>query len=39
MGYPAVDSREFLRQAALIKRLPAMADELRRIVKTVDALK
>lgn len=39
MGYPAVDSREFLRQAALIKRLPSMADELRRIVKTVDALK
>ena len=39
MGYPAVDSREFLRQEALIKRLPSMADELRRIVKTVDALK
>lgn len=39
MGYPAVDSREFLRQAALIKRLPAMADELRRIGKAVDALK
>ena len=39
MGYPAVASREFLRQAALIKRLPSMADELRRIVKTVDALK
>ena len=39
MGYPAVDSREFLSQAALIKRLPSMADELRRIVKTVDALK
>lgn len=39
MGYPAVDAREFLRQAALIKRLPAMADELRRLRKEVDALK
>lgn len=39
MGYPAVDSREFLRQAALIKRLPAMADELRRLGRELDAIK
>lgn len=39
MGYPAVDSRDFLRQAALIKRLPSMADELRRLSKEVAAIK
>ena len=39
MGYPAVDSREFLRQAAVIKPLPAMAEELRRLRRALDAIK
>lgn len=33
MGYPAVPARDFLRQAALLKRLPEMYDDLRAIKK------
>lgn len=33
MGYPAIDAREFMKQAALLRRLPQMYDDLRELKK------
>ena len=38
MGYPAVGARDFMRQAAAIRRLPRALEELRELKAAIGAL-
>lgn len=39
LGYPATDSRQFLRSVAYIRKLPEMSSKIDALVKTVESLK